>query len=571
MSTPRHPRPSLYAPRGAVATSQPLAASAGLAVLRRGGNAVDAALATAIALTVVQPGSNDIGGDLFAIVWDGERLHGLNASGRAPAALTRERVLTTLGGRGVAPGTHSQALAGPVPQASPGSGAQAEAGEFGAMPERGWLPVTVPGAPAGWRDLHARFGVLPFAELFADAIAYAEHGYPVSPGVARQWARAVAVQATLDGDEFAEWARVYTVDGGRAPVAGERWRNPAAARTLGLIAASGAEAFYHGEIATALDELAARTGGLVTAADLAAHTSTWVEPISASYRGHEVWELPPNGQGLAALLALNIMDGVDVAGLSLEERLHWQVEAMKLGFADAHAYVADPDRVAVPTEELLTKEYAAARRALVGERAAIPAPGEPVRGGTVYLCAADADGMMVSLIQSNYQGFGSYVVLPGYGFGLHNRGTGFVLDPGHPNVVAPGKRPFHTIIPGFLTRGGEPVGPFGVMGGHMQPQGHLQVISSTVDDGVDPQTALGMPRWYWHTGLTLAVEPELTATPAGTAAVEGLRRRGHEVVVVDELAAFGYGQAIWRLSDHDRAGGYVVGSEPRADGSAYGF
>jgi gamma-glutamyltranspeptidase/glutathione hydrolase len=558
MSTPRHPRPPLYAPRGAVATSQPLAASAGLAVLRRGGNAVDAALATAIALTVVQPGSNDIGGDLFAIVWDGERLHGLNASGRAPAALTRERVLTTLGGRGVVPGEAR-------------GGAQAEAGECGAMPERGWLPVTVPGAPAGWRDLHARFGALPFADLFTDAIAYAEHGYPVSAGVARQWERAAAVQANLDGAEFAEWARVFTVDGRRPPVAGERWRNPGAARTLGLIAATGAEAFYQGEIAVALDEYAARTGGLVTAADLAAHTSTWVEPISVSYRGHEVWELPPNGQGLAALLALNILDGVDVAGLSLEERLHWQVEAMKLGFADAHAYVADPDRVAVPTMELLTKEYAAARRALVSERAAIPAPGEPVGGGTVYLCAADADGMMVSLIQSNYQGFGSYVVLPGYGFGLQNRGTGFVLDPGHPNVVAPGKRPYHTIIPGFLTRGGAPVGPFGVMGGHMQPQGHLQVIASTVDDGLDPQTALGMPRWYWHTGLALAVEPELTATPAGAAAVEGLRRRGHEVVVLNEPAAFGYGQAIWRLSDRDGDGGYVVGSEPRADGSAYGF
>lgn len=534
------PETPLYAPHGAVATSQPLAASAGLAALRRGGTAVDAAVAAAITLTVVQPGSNDIGGDLFAIVWDGQRLHGLNASGRAPAALTREAVLVALDGQ--------------VEQPSPAhGGAQAVAGPEGVMPTRGWLPVTVPGAPAGWRDLHARFGALPFEDLFTDAIRYAEEGYPVSPAVARQWARAAVI-----GAGFPEWTRMFTVDG-RAPAAGERWRNPDAARCLRLIAESGAEAFYRGEIAAALDELSARTGGLITAADLAAHENTWVEPLAVSYHGYQVWELPPNGQGLAALLALNILDGVDLTGASLEERLHWQIEAMKLGFADAHAHVADPDRAPVPVESLLRAGYAAKRRGEISDRAAIPAPGEMARGGTVYLCTADSAGMMVSLIQSNYMGFGSYVVLPGYGFGLQNRGAGFSLDPTHPNVVAPGKRPYHTIIPGFLTRDGVPIGPFGVMGGHMQPQGHLQVVTSTVDGGLDPQAALAAPRWYWHTGLDVRVEPALAEV--------GLARRGHQVTVVDDPAAFGYGQAIWHLPD----GGYIAGSDPRADGCAVGY
>jgi gamma-glutamyltranspeptidase/glutathione hydrolase len=529
----------VYAPRGAVATSQPLAASAGLAVLRNGGNAVDAAVATAITLTVVQPGSNDIGGDLFAIVWDGSALHGLNASGRSPAALTRDRV-----GAGE-----------PVDAALGGSQAAAAA----AMPAHGWLPVTVPGAPAGWRDLHERFGVLPFADLFADAIRYAEHGYPVSPRVAQQWDRVVRLRhAHLVGPEFAEWARVFT-PGGRAPRAGERFRNPDAARTLRLIAETGADAFYRGPIAAAIAEYAAETGGLLAAEDLDKHTSTWVDPIGTRYRGFDVWEIPPNGQGLAALLTLNILEGYDLAGAGEVDRLHWQVEAMKLGFADAHAYVADPDLSPAPVAALLDKGYAVRRRGLVGPWAGRPGPGDPVRGGTVYLCAADASGMMVSLIQSNYMGFGSHVVVPGTGFGLQNRGAGFSLDENHPNVVAPNKRPYHTIIPGFLTRDGAAVGPFGVMGGHMQPQGHVQVVLSTVDDGLDPQAALDRPRWYWHTGTEVHLEPGFAG------AADALRERGHDVTVSKD--GFGYGQAIWRLP----GGGYVAGSEPRADGCAMGY
>jgi gamma-glutamyltranspeptidase / glutathione hydrolase len=541
----------VYAPRGVCATSQPLAASAGLAALRRGGNAVDAAVAAAAALPVVQPGSNDIGGDMFAIVWDGSRLHGLNASGRSPAALTPEAVRAA----GVAEPTDAL------------GGAQAQVGPHGAVPAHGWAAVTVPGAPAGWRDLHERFGALPFADLFTDAIGYAEHGYQVSPVVARGWAHSVARHATLAGAEFAEWGRVWTIDG-RAPREGERWRNPDAARTLRLIADSRVEAFYHGEIAGALAAFAARTGGYLTADDLARHTSTWVDPIPVTYHGHEVWELPPNGQGLAALLALGILDGLDTSGADAEERRHTQIEAMKLGFADAHAYVADPDRVDVPTAALLDPAYLAARRGEIGPHAADPKPGAPARGGTVYLCTADADGMMVSLIQSNYMGFGSFVALPGYGFGLQNRGAGFSLDPDHPNVLAPDKRPFHTIIPGFLTRGGDPVGPFGVMGGHMQPQGHLQVIAATVDDGLDPQAALDAPRWQWHTGRQVAVEKALVAGDDGAALLAGLRARGHEVSVVGTGAPqFGFGQAIWRLP----GGGYVAGSEPRADGQAAAY
>jgi len=523
-----HRRP-VYAPNGAVATSQPLAAAAGLAALRRGGNAVDAALATAIALTVVQPGSNDIGGDLFALVWDGGTLHGLNASGRSPAAFTPSSVREKAGATSTL------------------GGYQATGSEF--VPERGWLPVTVPGAPAGWRDLHERFGSLPFADLFTDAIGYAEHGYPVSPFVAGSWDRAVrSVLPSLTGPEFAEWVRVF----GRAPRVGERFRNPDAAATLRLIADTGAEAFYRGPIAASMVDFAARTGGLLTAEDLDKHGSEWVRPISARYRDHEVWEIPPNGQGLAALLALTILDGVDGADL------HHRIEAMKLGFADAHACVADPEFHDAPLDQLLSDDYAAARRALIGDTAAVPPAGDPLRGGTVYLCTADSAGMMVSLIQSNYMGFGSYVTVPGTGFTLHNRGAGFVLDEGHPNATAPGKRPFHTIIPGFLTRGGAPVGPFGVMGGHMQPQGHVQLVLSTVDDGLDPQAALDRPRWYWHAGLDVRVEPGLAGE------VDGLRRRGHDVTVTEN--GYGMGQAIWRLDDS-----YVAGSEPRADGCAMGY
>jgi gamma-glutamyltranspeptidase / glutathione hydrolase len=534
MTLPNLDRKPLFAPRGAVATSQPLAAASGLAVLRQGGNAVDAAIATAITLTVVQPSSNHLGGDLFALIWDGDRLHGLNGSGRAPAALTAGAV------RGLG---HER------------------------MPLRGWLPVTVPGAPRAWRDLHERFGSLPFGSLFHDAITYAETGYPVSPTAAHYWQGEVRAAQDLEargrgGPEFVGFLPMFA-PGGRAPRAGETWRSADLAATLRRVAATGADDFYTGETAALTADFAARTGGFLSAADLAAHTSTWVEPIAASYRGHEVWEIPPNGQGLAALLALNILDGFEAPQRPpTEEDYHRQIEAVKLALTDAYRYVADPAHASVPVAGLLSRDYANQRREMINGKALLPEPGEPDRGGTVYLCAADSGGMMVSLIQSTYLGFGSYIVVPGAGVSLQCRGAGFSLDDGHPNCLAPGKRPYHTIIPGFLTRGGAPMGPFGVMGGHMQPQGHVQLITNTVDGGMDPQAALDAPRWYWADGRRVHAEPRIPGH-----VMAALEERGHEITTAYAVDLVGCGQAIWRLPD----GGYVAGSEARADASALGY
>jgi gamma-glutamyltranspeptidase/glutathione hydrolase len=511
---------------GVVATSQPLAVQAGLDMLRRGGNAVDAALATAIALTVVEPTSNGIGGDAFALVWDGGKLYGLNGSGRAPAALTLE----ALHARG-----------------------------YREMPARGWLPVTVPGAPAAWRDLHARFGRLPFADLFEPAIVYARQGYQVSPIVARYWGYAVPVYSQLKGAEFAGWMPTFAPQG-RAPRAGEVWASPDHAATLQRIARSNAEDFYTGELATRIARFARQTGGLITADDLAAHTSTWVEPISTSYRGFDVWEIPPNGQGITALIGLNILEGFELAHTPRDtaESFHLQIESLKLAFADALRYVADPDFVEVPTDQLLDKGYANRRRAMIGKRALTPAPGNPYTGGTVYLCTADSDGMMVSFIQSNYMGFGSGIVVPGTGIALHNRGNNFSTDPDHPNCVAPRKRPYHTIIPGFLTREGRAIGPFGVMGGFMQPQGHMQMVVNTIDYHMNPQASLDAPRWQWTSGRTVQVESD-----AAPSIIRGLRAMGHRVEVAEPSGAFGRGQIIWRTSS-----GYIAGSDRRADGYA---
>lgn len=523
-------RQPVFAPRGVVATSQPLAAQAGLAALRRGGSAVDAAIAAAVTLTVVEPASCGVGGDAFALVWDGAKLHGLNGSGRAPAAL-------------------SAAIArrhGPR------------------MPGCGWLPVTVPGAPAAWRDLHARFGRLPFAELFEDAIDYAARGFPLGAIAARGWAGAYRrFEQGLEREAFGHWCGAFAPEGS-TPAAGTVWRCADMAHTLEQLAASGGAALYTGALAERIDAHARATGGWLRAADLAAHASTWVEPIGTSYRGYDVFEIPPNGQGLAALLALNILEGFDLAGAPRDtgESYHLQLEAMKLAFADAHRYIADPERAAVPTAELLSKAYAAERRALIGERALLPEPGQPLKGGTVYLCAADADGMMVSFIQSTYSGFGCGVVVPGTGIALQNRGEGFSLEADHPNVLEPGKRPYHTIIPGFLMRQGEPIGPFGVMGGHMQPQGHVQMVVNTLDYGLNPQASLDAPRWSWWEARYAKVEAH--AHPAIAAE---LAARGHDLEVDDDPEPFGRGQIIWRLP----GGGYVAGSDGRGDGCAIGF
>lgn len=514
----------LRAGGGMVATSQRYAAEAGRRVLTEGGSAADAAIAMAACLTVVEPCSNGLGSDAYAIVWDGGRLHGLSGAGRAPASLTPDAVR--------------------------------RAGHA-TMPLRSWETVTVPGAVAAWVDLHERFGRLPFERLLADAVAHARDGFVVTPVVAAAWAAAAEQHRRLAGPEFAEWARVFA-PGGRAPAAGEVWGSPAHAATLAAIAATRGEAFYRGPLADAVAGFAAATGGYLTEADLAAHRGEWVEPLGVPFAGHTVHELPPGGQGVAVLTALNILGGLDLRG-DPADTAHLAIEAVKLALTDAHAHVADPARVPVPTAGLLDPGYAARRRALISPRAADPAPGRPPGSDTVYLCAADADGQSVSFIQSNFHGFGSHIVVPGTGIALQNRGHGFTLDPTHPNVLAPGKRPFHTIIPGFLDSADGLRGPFGVMGGHLQAQGHVQVLLAALVDGADPQAALDRPRWFWSAGRRVECEdPALVAT---------LRARGHDARPAGAASFFGRGQIIWATP----AGDLVGGTDPRCDGAVLGL
>lgn len=504
-----------------VCTSQPLAAQAGLSMLAAGGNAVDAAIATAITLTIVEPVSNGIGSDAFAIVWDGKELHGLNASGRSPAAWTPEY----FGGQGV--------------------------------PAFGWNSVTVPGAVSGWAQLHERFGRLSFDRLFAPAISYGRNGFLVSPMVASQWRAQVPVFASQPG-----FAAAF-LRGGRAPQAGELFTLPDHATTLEKIAASGGEAFYRGELAARLEAHSTAHGGAMRASDLAAHQADWVGTISGQYRGYTLHEIPPNGQGIVALIALGILEHFDMSSLPVDsaDSVHLQIEALKLAFADAHACVADIDHMTVPTARLLDKEYLSQRAALIDPRRAQPVWTGTPRGGTVYLTAADASGMMVSMIQSNYLGFGSGVVVPGTGIALQNRGANFVATSGHPNQIGPAKRPFHTIIPGFVTRDGTPVMSFGVMGGPMQPQGHVQVLVRIADHGQNPQAACDGPRFRWVDGMQVACE---NGFPRAT--LDDLRQRGHDLLTVDDYNAFGSCQAIWRLGE-----GYLAASDPRRDGQAAAF
>ncbi|WP_257789891.1 gamma-glutamyltransferase family protein [Streptomyces sp. 3211] len=508
----------MYARYGAVATSHPLAAQSGLQVLRTGGSAVDAAVAAAITLTVTQPPANDIGADLFALVWDGKQLHGLNASGRTPAALSLEA---------------------------------AAAGNL----TRGWLSVTVPGAPAGWRDLHHRFGSLPFHHLFRDAIRYARDGHPVSPTVAEHWHREARINASLGNDVFREWQKVFTLNG-RPPKAGDMWANPEAADTLEAIAQSGAETLYRGTLARRIAAHARRTGGQLSEEDLAAHESLWATPLHVSYRGHEVWELPPNSQGLAPLMALQILEGLPESD-NVFQWTHHAIEATKIALTDTRAHVADRDHMDVDPATLLTPELAAARRALISDRAWTPPPEVTApKNDTVYVAAVDANGVMVSLIQSTFMGAGSHVVTPGTGFSLQNRAAGMSLDPAHPNRAAGGKRPFHTIIPGFLTKGGSPCGPFGIVGAHMQPQGHVQLMIKMLDQHANPQTALDAPRWCWTSGRSVLLEPQFSNL------ADDLRAAGHDVAISEDLTPFGVGQ----IAQRHATGGYIAGSDPRGDG-----
>ncbi len=517
-------RMTTYAKNGMVATSQPLAAEAGLSILRKGGNAIDAAIATAVCLTVVEPTSNGIGGDAFALIWTKGQLFGLNASGPAPQLLTL------------------QAL---------------KKASYHEMPTYGWLPVTVPGAPAAWAELSARFGKLPLTEVMAPAIMYAEQGYPISPTVGKNWAIAYDQYVQdLKDEQFSHWFKTFAPLG-RTPRIGELWRSQDHANSLQAIAETNAQSFYRGDIADKIDRFSKRHGGLLRKVDLENYTPEWVTPISINYRGYEVWEIPPNGHGLVALMALNSLKGFDFEIKENPESYHRQIEALKLAFADGKKYIADPSQMNVSIEDLLSDGYASERRKQIGARALQPEPGIPPKGGTVYLSTADGEGNMVSYIQSNYMGFGSGLVVPETGISLHNRGNNFSLDPNHANCIRPGKKPYHTIIPGFLTKGCLPVGPFGVMGGFMQPQGHVQVIMNTVDYHLNPQATLDAPRWQWINGKTIGFEHTFSESMA-----QELARRGHDIQWSMDTASFGRGQIIWRTAEGSLAGG----TESRADG-----
>ena len=506
-----------------VATSQPLAAQAGLRMLLKGGSAVDAALASAITLTVVEPTSNGIGSDAFALIWDGSKLHGLNASGRSPAAWSPQR------------------FAG-----------------MSTIPNRGWDAITVPGCVSAWRELSEKFGKLRFDELFEPAIQYATDGYLVSPTIARLWARQGPDLADVPG------FREAFLPHGRPPAPGELFRHREQARTLRIIAETRGESFYRGELAEKMVAHSRAHGGAMTMDDLASHTLDWVEPIAIDYRGHHVHEIPPNGQGIACLMALGMLENFDIASLAPEstESLHLQIEAMKLAFADVHEHVSDPATMRVSSAQLLDKGYLKERAKLIDRNRALdPRFGTP-RGGTVYLTTADASGMMVSYIQSNYQGFGSGIVVPGTGISMQNRAIGFVLTEGHVNQVGPRKRPFHTIIPAFMTKGSQAVMGFGVMGGFMQAQGHMQMTVRLVDYAQNPQSMIDAPRWRVESGPVVNIEEAMPGK-----AMDALRRLGHSIVVADRSSTdFGRAQIIMKTD-----GGYVGASEWRTDGQAVGF
>ncbi|MET3575012.1 gamma-glutamyltransferase family protein [Bhargavaea ullalensis] len=525
-------RHTVFAKNGIVATSQPLAAQVGVEIMRNGGNAIDAAIATAAALTVVEPTGNGIGGDSFALIWTKGKLHGLNASGPSPKSITAGKV-KALG--------HDN------------------------MPVYGAVPVTVPGTPASWAEVSRKFGKLSLRETLEPAIRLAEDGFPLTPILGKYWRiaydkfKAMSDNSPEEEKMFAAWFETFAPDG-RPPEIGEMWSAPGHADTLRQIAETDGRAFYEGPLASKIAATVQEHGGFLTEEDLAGYEVKWVDPVSTNYRGYDVWEIPPNGQGMVALMAMNIhqADGVKPVYGDVET-LHRQIEAMKLAFTDGKAYITEESEMPVTVKELLSKEYAEERARHIGEHAMLPEPYDPVKAGTVYLATADNEGNMVSFIQSNYMGFGSGVVVPGTGIALQNRGADFSLDPEHPNYLKPGKLCFHTIIPGFVTKDGEAVGPFGVMGGFMQPQGHFQVVSNTVDFDLNPQAALDQPRWQWTGGKTVHVEPDFPNHLA-----QALQRKGHDIRIMTDSGSFGRGQVIWRDPE---TGVLQSGTESRTDGA----
>jgi gamma-glutamyltranspeptidase/glutathione hydrolase len=537
-------RSEVIATQGMAATSHPLVSQVALDVLKRGGTAVDAAIAANATIGLMEPTGNGVGGDLFAIVWDAKtkKLHGLNGSGRSPKSLTFDKLRAELRK------LDSQTI-----------------------PSRGPLPVSVPGTVDGWFELHGRFGKIPMKELLQPAIGYARNGFPLTEVIARGW----AANAKLL-EQFPNYRETF-MPGGRAPAKGEIFRNPLLADTLSRIAEGGRDAFYKGDIAQRIEKYMRANGGYLTAADLAAHRSEWVEPASTNYRGYDVWELPPNTQGVAALQMLNILEAYDLKGMGFgsPEYLHLFVEAKKLAFEDRARFYADPGFAKIPLKGLLSKQYAAKRRALIGQKAALEYPTDPQaleQGDTIYLTVADSAGNMVSLIQSNYRGMGSGMTPDGCGFILQDRGELFSMTPGHANVYAPGKRPFHTIIPAFVTKDGKPWLSFGVMGGAMQPQGHVQVLVNMIDFGMNLQEAGDVPR-VRHDGSSEPTGEHMTdggdvILEQGYSAevVRALEARGHKVKVTNDGDFGGY-QAILRNAE----GVYFGASESRKDGAAQGY
>ncbi|MEK4487665.1 gamma-glutamyltransferase family protein [Psychrobacillus sp. FSL H8-0484] len=525
-----HPFPAkrhtVFAKKGMVATSQPLAAQAGLEILRNGGNAIDAAIATAAALTVVEPTSNGIGGDAFALIWTKDKIHGLNASGPAPQSISAEELRTK---------------------------------GYEKMPMHGVIPVTVPGVPAAWAALSEKFGKLPLKEVLLPAIRYAEEGYPLTPILGKYWKLAYhKFKTSFTSEEFTSWFETFAPNG-KVPEVGEMWNSPCHAKTLRTIGESNARDFYEGKIADQIDTFMKKHGGYLSKSDLLSYKPQWVEPISVNYRGYDVWEIPPNGQGMVALMALNVYKNLEKPKWQCADTIHQQIEAMKVAFMDGQAFITEPEEMPISVEYLLSEEYAKKRSITIKDEASNPEPYDLPKGGTVYLAAADEEGNMISYIQSNYMGFGSGIVIPDTGIALQNRGHDFSLDESHPNVLKPGKRTYHTIIPGFLSKDGKAVGPFGVMGGYMQPQGHFQVVTNTVDFLLNPQATLDMPRWHWLKGKTVQVEPEFP-----NYLVQSLVRKGHTIQVTTDGGSFGRGQIIWRNAE---TGVLQGGTESRTDGA----
>lgn len=516
----------VYANKGMVCASSPQASAAGLEAMRKGGNAMDAAVATAAALTVCEPTANGIGSDAFALIWSekDQKLYGLNASGRSPRNISIEKVNQQV--------------------------------SDGKMPVFGWIPTMVPGAVSGWAKVAERFGRLPMTESMATAVRYARDGYPCSPNLSALWRASLRRYSTLDMKaELEAWFATFAPEG-TAPAPGDIIKLPHHARTLDLIAQTNGEAFYRGELAERVIAESDRMGGYFCREDFSEYEAEWVEPISVNYRGYDICEIPPNGQGIVALMALNILKEFDFKEKECVDTYHKQWEAMKIAFADGKFHVTDPAQMNIDYHDLIRPEYGAYRASQITEGVAQPCPETPPSSGTVYFCTADGEGNMVSWIQSNYMGFGSGVVIPKTGIALQNRGHDFSLDPQAANALVPWKKSYHTIIPGFIMKDGKGVAPFGVMGGYMQPQGHVQVVMNLIDFGMNPQQALDAPRWQWLKDKSFTVEDTFSNEIA-----KQLSAKGHAVTVALNSVAFGRGQIIVKLPN----GALVGGTESRTD------